>query len=61
MSKFKFSFERRRYGKKTYTWAFVHIDEKKFSLGDPWPCVNPKLTELEEAASYRIQTPVREG
>lgn len=43
------SFERRRYyGKQTFTWAYLkHADGTFESLGDPWPCVTPKRSELE--------------
>lgn len=42
------TFERRRYGPVTYTWAYLHQGDKSIMLGDPWPCINPKQAELEE-------------
>lgn len=30
-------YERRRYGRMTYTWAYVVIDGEAVSLGDPYP------------------------
>ncbi len=41
------SFERRRYGDQTFTWAYVKLGDQYHSLGDPWPCLNPKSEELE--------------
>ena len=43
------SFERRRYGATTYTWAYVHIDGQAISLGDPWPCLIPPKDEVRAA------------
>jgi hypothetical protein len=45
------SFERRRYGRTTYTWVYVNLDGRWVSLGDPWPCVTPKRSEIREAVS----------
>jgi hypothetical protein len=50
-----FTFERRRYGKTTYTWAFLVDGSKRISLGDPWNCLNPKRLELEEAAIAALE------
>ena len=43
------SFERRRYGETTYTWAYVHIDGEAISLGDPWACLTPPKEEIRAA------------
>jgi len=46
------NFSRRRYGGKggtTYTWCDAFIDEDWVSLGDPWPCIRPKNTEIVTA------------
>lgn len=47
------TFERRRYGRQTYTWGFANINADTSlgceSLGDPWPCVTPKVSELRTA------------
>ena len=53
-SKFKFRFDRRRYGNTTYTWVEVRYGDDWLSLGDPWPCVTPKLSELNAAAIAAI-------
>lgn len=47
----KFRFERRRYDGCTYTWAFVCDQQGNWiSLGDPWPCLTPKHSELIASA-----------
>ncbi len=58
-----FSFHRRRYGKKQfYTWAYIKgPDGSPLSLGDPWPCVNPKKSELIEAARIALARLPDEG
>ncbi len=43
------SFERRRYGETTYTWAYVHIEGEAISLGDPWACLTPPVHEVRAA------------
>lgn len=44
------TFERRRYGKTTFTWVSVQPSQGTlFDLGDPWPVLNPKRTEIEAA------------
>ena len=45
----KLQFERRRYGRATYTWVYAEINGKMVSLGDPWPCITPKRSEIEKA------------
>jgi hypothetical protein len=46
-----FRFKRRKYSSQTYTWAFVQTGPEQWeSLGDPWPCVTPRVSELNAAA-----------
>jgi len=45
-----FQFSRRRYGNTTYTWVSVKVGDRFVSLGDPWPCVVPKASEVIAAA-----------
>lgn len=52
------SFTRRRYGTATYTWADALIDGSWVSLGDPWPCVRPKTSDL--AREIRVRIPTKE-
>jgi hypothetical protein len=42
-------FERRRYGRTTYTWVYVKLNGEWVSLGDPWPCITPKMSEIATA------------
>lgn len=42
-------FTRRRYGSTTYTWVEALIDGQWVELGDPWPCVTPKRSEIGAA------------
>lgn len=51
---FLIRFERRRYSNVTYTWAEVKLGDYWISLGDPWPCITPKRTELADAAVKAI-------
>lgn len=46
--------ERRRYGTTFYCWAYVKIDGKYESLGDPWPKVTPSKKELDEAVGLLL-------
>lgn len=39
-------FTRRRYGRQTYTWVHVLVNGQLVDLGDPWPCINPKRSEI---------------
>lgn len=50
-------FNRRRYGRTTYTWATLIIDgDKTFSLGDPWPGINwPKKVLTAEIARLKSE------
>ena len=47
------SFTRRRYGTTTYTWAEALIDGLWVDLGDPWPCVRPKTSDLTREIGVR--------
>lgn len=49
--------ERRRYGRTTYTWLYIDIDGERTQLGDPWPCITPKRTEIEDAIRYLEPVP----
>lgn len=50
------SFERRSYGRGVmYCWAEAHLDGSWESLGDPWPCITPRKSELVEAIALRRQ------
>ena len=42
---------RRRYGTVTYTWVDVVIDGELGPLGDPWPAVVPKKSEVNAAVA----------
>lgn len=44
----RFSFERRRYGSRTFTWAFVWHNDAWLSLGDPWPATTWPKKQLEK-------------
>lgn len=51
----EFKFERRRYsGRMTYTWAYVKHNGEWLSLGDPWPGVQWKRSELEKFGRLAI-------
>lgn len=52
VSGFVFRFVRRRYGRRTYTWASVQVGMRWVSCGDPWPGVNWPKKELLEAACW---------
>jgi len=39
-------YTRRRYGNVTYTWVEVRVDDEWHHLGDPWPCITPKKSEV---------------
>lgn len=51
---FEFRFDRRRYGSVTYTWAEVRLGDAWLSLGDPWPAINWKRSELIREAQRVI-------
>lgn len=43
--------ERRRYGTQTFTWVeFTTPDKVRHGCSDPWPCVTPKRSEVEDHA-----------
>lgn len=50
----EFSFDRRRYGTTTYTWAFVKHNNEWLSLGDPWPAVRWPKKELDKFGKLAI-------
>ena len=50
----EYRFTRRRYGRRTYTWAEVKHNGMWLDLGDPWPCRTPKREELDNAARLVI-------
>lgn len=54
-NEFEYRFTRRRYGNTTYTWAEVNHGGDFYSLGDPWPCITPKKSELIEATLQLIE------
>ena len=51
-------FERRRYGRQTYTWAYANINADTSlgceSLGDPWPGTNWPMPELRRALWFKL-------
>lgn len=48
------SYTRRRYGSTTYTWVMGFISDAWVQLGDPWPCVTPRKTEIEREVERLI-------
>lgn len=42
-------FERRRYGRTTFTWIYVLISDKWQSTGDPLSKIMPSRSDIEEA------------
>jgi hypothetical protein len=45
-----FRFERRRYGTQFYCWVYVTMPSgDSLSLGDPWPQLTPKKSEILQA------------
>lgn len=49
MSDYELKMTRRRYGQQTFTWVEVRLGDEWVSLGDPWPAVTPKRSEVEVA------------
>lgn len=47
-------FKRRRYGGQTFTWVYAQIEGNWIPLGDPWPCIRPKQSEV--AAAIKLIT-----
>jgi len=52
VSDYQVRYTRRKYGRKTYTWAEVRLDGEWHGLGDPWPCVVIPKAELIAAIEY---------
>lgn len=53
------SVSRRRYGNSTYTRVSARLNEGEpwnqwVDLGDPWPCVTPKLSEVRDALRWEL-------
>lgn len=50
---------RRRYNNTTYTWVSAQgpEDPTPRELGDPWPCITPKVSEIaaEIERVFKIQ------
>lgn len=53
--------ERRRYGtgasSRTYTWVYLFphgINGERVAMGDAWPCINPKRSEVEAAIRHHV-------
>ena len=53
-------YTRRKYGSKTYTWIETTINDKNLDLGDPWPTINPKRSEIEETLRRYLDPPREE-
>lgn len=51
------SYTRRRYSNQTFTWVSAFIADAWVQLGDPWPCVTPRKTEIERAIQQVIDNP----
>jgi hypothetical protein len=48
---------RRRYGNTTYTWVSARsLCGKWVELGDPWPAIKPKKSEILLAIQSRIES-----
>lgn len=47
------SYTRRRYGSTTFTWVDAFIGGEWVSLGDPWPCIKPKRSDIIREISIR--------
>lgn len=52
---FEVRFTRRRYGRRTYTWAHVKRGDEWYTCGDPWPGVNWPKFELMRAIEDTLQ------
>ena len=63
------TFQRRRYGRTTYTWVYANINADTSlgceCLGDPWPCIAPPITEIRRALWFalmgRVLPPISEA
>lgn len=54
IGEYSVAFERRRYGPRSsptfYTWVYLQTGPDDWvSLGDPWPVLNPKRSEILDA------------
>ena len=52
ISGYKVRYTRRKYGRKTYTWAEVFLFDEWHMLGDPWPSTVIPKSELVAAIDY---------
>ena len=50
----RLTYKRRRYGTTTYTWVTLHVEGEEITLGDPWPCIVPKSSEVEHAVKRTL-------
>jgi len=52
------SFERRRcgsaHGGTTFTWVYAHLGDRWVSLGDPWPVLRPKSSDILAAVDRHL-------
>ena len=56
--------ERRRYSNRTFTWLHVKLGNGEneadwIQLGDPWPCITPKRSEIVSAVNTFVNDPLR--
>lgn len=51
---YELQYHRRRYGTVTYTWVYAVIDGDLVQLGDPWPAVVPKKSEVAAAVAEAV-------
>jgi hypothetical protein len=50
------TFERRRYGRKTFTWAYLWVDkETPEQLGDPAPSLTFPKADLDEELERKLK------
>ena len=48
------TFERRRYSRTFYCWAYLHNGSEVIGLGDPWPAANWPKRALLEAVNWAM-------
>ena len=48
------TFTRRKYGTHTYTWACIEVEGQSVSLGDPYPGVHWRQSDLDTAVLQAI-------
>lgn len=48
------NFQRRRYGKKMFTWVSFFDGSEWISLGDPWPSIMVSTSEILDAIKQRL-------